>query len=97
MINRVPYLAHDFFQGMGSACTKAECMILGTAAKIFTIAGAVMVYGVKSSRNAVVFLWEAKICDLYTIREGTEGDFSSVSALAVWGGRGYNVRNEYYG
>ena len=34
---------------MGPICTQAEGFILGTAAKMFTIAGPVIVYGVSAS------------------------------------------------
>ena len=42
---------------MGPNWTQAEGMILGTAAKMFTIAGPVIVYGVSASVVYVLIYW----------------------------------------
>ena len=42
---------------MGSKLTQAEGMILGTAAKMFTIAGPVIVYGVSASVVYGLIYW----------------------------------------
>ena len=47
----IPFIICKYFfqKRMGPTCTQAEGMILGTAAKMFTIAGPVIVYGVSAS------------------------------------------------
>lgn len=42
---------------MGPNCTQAEGMILGTAAKMFTIAGPVIVYGLSASVVYGLIYW----------------------------------------
>ena len=44
---------------MGPTCTQAEGFILGVAAKMFTIAGPVIVYGVSASvvYGFIYWLW----------------------------------------
>ena len=42
---------------MGPKLTQAEGMVLGTAAKMFTIAGPVIVYGVSASVVCGLIYW----------------------------------------
>ena len=47
-------MEHEY---MGPKLTQAEGMILGTAAKMFTIAGPVIVYGVSASVVYGIIYW----------------------------------------
>ena len=46
---------------MGPKLTQAEGMVLGTATKMFTIAGPVIVYGVSASVIYGVIYWVIKV------------------------------------
>ena len=51
------YCCQVFCKRMGPKLTQAEGMILGTAAKMFTIAGPVIVYGIAASVVYGLIYW----------------------------------------
>ena len=55
-VNIYEILALTEHESMGPTCTQAEGFILGVGAKMFTIAGPVIVYGVRASVVYGIFI-----------------------------------------